>query len=183
MQSSCSSLCSWLRCFWRCTAWDHASTSTLPSTALTAVSVVRLPPDIFVSPKIQLPVLSKLAASALSSLPPYLSVLNLLCLCLFLSVSLRHKCYRSLMCACVSLSKIPFEYYVTAGDRWQHLWSSVGFLQAWHFLWHQCPACSPSAEDLQDHQVSAAAFRTLCHLLRCFMIFARDIWLLTERWQ
>ncbi|GLD62263.1 voltage-dependent R-type calcium channel subunit alpha-1E-like protein, partial [Lates japonicus] len=36
---------------------------------------------------------------------------------------------------------------------WQHLRSAVGFLQAWHFLWHQCPACSPSAKDLQDHQI------------------------------
>ena len=92
MQSSCSSLCSWLRCFWRCTAWDRVSTSTLPSTALTAVSVVRLPPDIFVSPKIQVLVVSKHAASALSL---YLSALNRLCLCLFLSVSLCRKCYRS----------------------------------------------------------------------------------------
>lgn len=42
MQSSCSSLCFWLRCFWRCTAWDHDSTSTPPLTALTAASVLYL---------------------------------------------------------------------------------------------------------------------------------------------
>lgn len=54
MQSSCSLLCSWLRCFWRCTAWVHASTSTPLSTALTAVSVLYLLFFIFVSLKTQL---------------------------------------------------------------------------------------------------------------------------------
>ena len=67
-------------------------------------------------------------------------------------------------------SVFPY-WYISTGDCWQHLWSAVGFLQAWHFLWHQCPACSPSAEDLQDHKVSAAAFLTLCHLLRHFVLF------------
>lgn len=43
MQSFCSSLCSWQRCSWRCTAWGRVSTFIPLLTALTAVLVLHLP--------------------------------------------------------------------------------------------------------------------------------------------
>lgn len=58
---------------------------------------------------------------------------------------------------------------ISVGNRWQHLWSAVGILQARHFLWHQCPTCTPPAEDLQDHQVRAVVFLSVCQLLKCFI--------------
>lgn len=126
MQSSCFSVCSWLRCFWRCTAWDRASTSILPSTALIAVSVLRILRCRFVP------------------------------VCGFV---LRRPSLNS-----PSLSQ---------GHRWQHLRSAVGFLQAWNFVWHQCPASSPSAEDLQNYQVSASVFLFLSFFLEIiyYMLF------------
>lgn len=130
MQSSCSSLCSWLRCFWRCTAWGHASTSTLLSTASTAASVLQILLWCLVPPQ-------------------------LLLYCLWI---------------CNKGVSLPL---LSVGHCWQHLWSAVGFLQAWNVLWHQRPACSPSAEDLQDHQVSAAVF--LFFPLLIFHIICSDL--------
>lgn len=162
MQSFCSSLCSWLRCSLRCTAWAHVFISTPPSTALTAASVLRLPLFLFV--------LAFLNCAASGPL-----VLHV-CLCtvfaspflLFMTLTSVHLSFFDQYAALCKLAVTCL--HVSLGNCWQHLWSAVGFLQAWHFLWHQRPACTASAEDLQDHQVSPAGFLTLRHLLRFYII-------------